>query len=53
MDKITSLCTYSLEICKSILKKVALPYLDHDMVYRQKQGFGAPMEEWFKEGDYG
>ncbi|NEQ64620.1 MAG: asparagine synthase (glutamine-hydrolyzing) [Symploca sp. SIO2D2] len=38
---------------KSTLKKVALPYLDHDMVYRKKQGFGAPMEEWFKEGDFG
>ncbi len=23
------------------------------MVYRKKQGFGAPMEEWFKEGDFG
>jgi asparagine synthase (glutamine-hydrolysing) len=23
------------------------------MVYRRKQGFGAPMEEWFQEGDFG
>lgn len=38
---------------KSVLKKAALPYLDQDIVYRKKQGFGAPMEEWFKEGDFG
>ncbi len=38
---------------KSILKKAAEPYLDHDLVYRKKQGFGAPMEEWFQEGDFG
>ena len=38
---------------KSMLKKAAEPYLDHDMIYRQKQGFGAPMEEWFSEGDFG
>ncbi len=37
---------------KYILKKAAEPYLDHDQVYRKKQGFGAPMEEWFKEGDF-
>ena len=36
-----------------MLKKAAEPYLDHDMIYRQKQGFGAPMEEWFREGDFG
>jgi asparagine synthase (glutamine-hydrolysing) len=23
------------------------------MLYRRKQGFGAPMEEWFREGDFG
>jgi asparagine synthase (glutamine-hydrolysing) len=40
-------------IGKSILKKAAEPYLDHDMIYRRKQGFGAPMEEWFAEGDFG
>src|SRR5262249_31760536 len=40
-------------ICKKILKKTAEPYLDHDMIYRQKQGFGAPMDEWFREGDFG
>jgi asparagine synthase (glutamine-hydrolysing) len=38
---------------KRILKKTAEPYLDHDLIYRRKQGFGAPMEEWFREGDFG
>lgn len=38
---------------KYILKKAAEPYMDHDMIYRKKQGFGAPMEEWFREGDFG
>jgi asparagine synthase (glutamine-hydrolysing) len=40
-------------IGKKILKKAAEPYLDHDMIYRRKQGFGAPMDEWFREGDFG
>jgi asparagine synthase (glutamine-hydrolysing) len=40
-------------IGKRLLKKAAEPYLDHDMIYRRKQGFGAPMEEWFREGDFG
>ena len=38
---------------KSLLKKAAAPYVDDDMLYRRKQGFGAPMEEWFREGDFG
>src|SRR5215468_8026543 len=38
---------------KSMLKKASEPYLDHDIIYRRKQGFGAPMEEWFAEGDFG
>src|SRR5579864_9105580 len=47
--------TYKLRdgVGKRILKKAAEPYLDHDIVYRKKQGFGAPMEEWFREGDFG
>src|SRR5467141_2395956 len=40
-------------IGKRVLKTAAEPYLDHDMIYRRKQGFGAPMEEWFREGDFG
>lgn len=38
---------------KRLVKQVAERYLDHDLVYRRKQGFGAPMEEWFQEGDFG
>jgi len=38
---------------KYVLKKAAEPYLDSDMIYRKKQGFGAPMEAWFKEKDFG
>lgn len=38
---------------KHILKKIALPFIDHDLVHRKKQGFGAPMEQWFKQGDFG
>jgi asparagine synthase (glutamine-hydrolysing) len=38
---------------KHVLKRAAEPYLDRDIVYRKKQGFGAPMEEWFREGDFG
>jgi asparagine synthase (glutamine-hydrolysing) len=40
-------------IGKHLLKKVAEPYLDHEIIYRKKQGFGAPMERWFREGDFG
>jgi asparagine synthase (glutamine-hydrolysing) len=38
---------------KYLLKKAAEPYLDPDIIHRKKQGFGAPMEEWFREGDFG
>jgi asparagine synthase (glutamine-hydrolysing) len=38
---------------KRIVKKIAAKYIDEDLVYRRKQGFGAPMEEWFREGDFG
>ncbi len=38
---------------KFLLKKTAEPYLDREIVYRKKQGFGAPMEEWFKQGKFG
>jgi asparagine synthase (glutamine-hydrolysing) len=40
-------------IGKRVLKKAVEPHIDHDMIYRRKQGFGAPMEEWFREGDFG
>jgi asparagine synthase (glutamine-hydrolysing) len=47
--------TYKLrnKVGKYLLKKAAEPYIDQDLVYRKKQGFGAPMEEWFREGDFG
>jgi len=38
---------------KWLLKKAAEPFLDHDMIYRTKQGFGAPMEKWFREKEFG
>jgi asparagine synthase (glutamine-hydrolysing) len=38
---------------KHVLKEAAAPYLDRDIIHRKKQGFGAPMEEWFQEGDFG
>jgi asparagine synthase (glutamine-hydrolysing) len=37
---------------KYILKRAAERWLPKDMVYRQKQGFGAPVAEWFR-GDLG
>ena len=40
-------------IGKYLLKKAAEPYLDHDMIYRVKQGFGAPMEKWFQNPEFG
>lgn len=38
---------------KRLLKKVAEPYVDHDLLYRRKQGFGAPMDKWFQEPTFG
>ncbi len=38
---------------KKILKKVAENYLDDEIIYRRKQGFGAPMDRWFSESDFG
>lgn len=38
---------------KWLLKRAVEPYIDRDMIYRKKQGFGAPMEQWFREGDFG
>jgi asparagine synthase (glutamine-hydrolysing) len=40
-------------IGKYILKKAAEPYVDRDMIYRTKQGFGAPMDAWFREEQFG
>ncbi len=38
---------------KWVVKKVAERHLPRDLVYRKKQGFGAPMEEWFKDPGFG
>lgn len=40
-------------IGKRILKKAAEPYVDHDLLYRRKQGFGAPMDKWFQDDRFG
>ena len=34
---------------KYILKKVAERYLPHDVIYRSKTGFGAPVRKWITE----
>ena len=33
---------------KHILKRAVEDLLPHDLIYRQKQGFGAPVSEWFR-----
>ena len=38
---------------KKILKKAAEPYVDNDLLYRRKQGFGAPMDKWFQDEKFG
>lgn len=40
-------------IGKYLLKRVAEPYIGRDLIYRKKQGLGAPMEGWFQEEDFG
>lgn len=37
---------------KRVLKKIAEPYIDHELIYRRKQGFGAPMDKWFREDEF-
>jgi asparagine synthase (glutamine-hydrolysing) len=38
---------------KKILKKMAERYVDPDLLYRRKQGFGAPMDKWFQDPNFG
>jgi asparagine synthase (glutamine-hydrolysing) len=38
---------------KRVLKLAASHLLDHETVYRKKQGFGAPMDQWFAEPSFG
>ena len=35
-------------IGKSIFKKAMEPYLPHDIIYRPKSGFGAPLRHWLR-----
>ncbi|MGE3166287.1 MAG: asparagine synthase (glutamine-hydrolyzing) [Planctomycetota bacterium] len=37
---------------KWLLKRAAEAYLPTELVYRKKQGFGAPMETWFRNEDF-
>lgn len=37
---------------KWLLKRVAENYLPSEVVHRKKQGFGAPMETWFRHEDF-
>src|SRR5678816_3244546 len=37
-------------ISKYLLKQVALRFLPAEIVHRKKQGFGVPLEYWFKNG---
>ncbi len=37
---------------KYILKKACEGILPHDVIYRKKVGFAAPITRWFKEGTY-
>lgn len=47
--------SYKLEngLGKKILKKAAEPYVSDDLLYRRKQGFGAPMDKWFRDERFG
>ncbi|MFM7615375.1 MAG: asparagine synthase-related protein, partial [Synechococcales cyanobacterium] len=33
---------------KWVLKKTMEPYLPHDVIYRPKSGFGAPLRRWLR-----
>ena len=33
---------------KYILKRAVEPYLPHDVIYRNKMGFGVPIDHWFR-----
>jgi asparagine synthase (glutamine-hydrolysing) len=34
---------------KWVFKKAMEPYLPHDVIYRPKSGFGAPLRRWMRE----
>jgi asparagine synthase (glutamine-hydrolysing) len=35
-------------VTKALFKKAMEPYLPHDLLYRPKMGFGAPVDHWFR-----
>jgi len=37
------------KVGKWVLKKALEPYLPHDVIYRPKSGFGAPLRRWMRE----
>jgi asparagine synthase (glutamine-hydrolysing) len=39
-------------VAKYLLKKAVEDLIPHDIIYRKKMGFGAPMAEWLR-GDFG
>ncbi len=43
---------YRNNVTKYILKKACEGILPHDIIYRPKMGFAAPVTRWFKEGKY-
>lgn len=43
---------YNNKMTKYILKKSAEGILPHDVIYRKKMGFAAPISRWFKSGKY-
>lgn len=38
---------------KRVVKRVAEGYMDKDLIYQTKRGFGAPMEQWFADAAFG
>ena len=36
---------------KSLFKKFAEEYLPHEVIYRQKSGFGVPLDNWFSSSE--
>lgn len=36
------------QVAKWVLKKAMEPYLPHDVIYRPKSGFGAPLRRWMR-----
>ena len=43
---------YKNGVTKYILKKACEGILPHDVIYRKKVGFAAPIARWFKDGHY-